>query len=146
MGNYGYIHRYRPAPAVTGIRRVYEAIRAGLTHRTDIDFVGENREATLGYTRNFLEDAFWAKRQYPNAMVLIFDVIPFYDADFDNSRAYWEPSFDALKRYDRVLVNSHHVKKNLVEDFGCDPDKVEVQWLGVDRTVFKPLTVDVAAW
>ncbi len=144
---YGYINRYTPgAPATTGIRRVYEAIRAGIAHRTDITFTGENREDVRGFTRNFLEDGFWAKRQYPNCMALIFDVIPFYDSDFQNSRAFWQPSFDALKFYDRVLVNSHHVKKNLVEDMGVDADKVEVQWLGVDRSIFKPMSVDRDAW
>ena len=144
--NYGYIHRYTPAPVVTGIRRTYEAIRTGIKGRGDIHFVGENVENVRGFERNFLEDGYLAKRGYPDCMVLIFDMIPFYDSDFQNSRTYWQPSFDALRHYSRVLVPTEWVKKNLVQDFGCDPEKVEVQLLGVDREIFKPLDLDVDAW
>lgn len=143
---FGYISRMADAPAVTGIRRVYQAIRAGVAHRTDVSFVGENRELSKGFERSFLENGLWTKRQYPNCMALVFDVIPHYDPEFQNSRSFWGPSFDALKLYDRVLVNSHHVKKNLVEDFGVEEERVEVQHLGVDLSVFKPLEIDREAW
>ena len=125
---------------------MYEACREGLKDRTDIVFDDKHFMGRHQTKRNFLEDMSWANFGFPDCMVLVQDVIPMYDADFQGTHVYWHPKFEALQQFERVLVPSNWTKQTLVEDLNVDENRVDVVPLGVNRDVFKRMNVDLFAW
>lgn len=149
VSQFAYIHKYVPKPdsGVTGIRRVYDACREGVKTRKNVEFVNSWQPPTKTFARTFLEEANWADKVLSkDAAVLVMDVIPLYDSDFNDARFWWQPKFDTFKHFDRVIVPSEWVKKTLVQDLGVKPERVDVALLGYNRDAFKLMTVDRLAW
>jgi glycosyltransferase involved in cell wall biosynthesis len=70
----------------------------------------------------------------------IHDVWPFVDAPADNpqlAQSRQRPFLEAAEKSERIVTDSQFSKGEIVRQLGVDPDRIDVVYLGVDRSLLE---------
>lgn len=138
---FGYIHHYFPdgEEKKSGLGRYYEALRADVKGRGDVEFFGLDLHRAENTKRNFLEFFQWAKAGWKNTAVGCCDLIPLLDDEFSDSRDMFQSHFNGFKAMDMVMTCSEWVKQTMVDMLHIPAERIQVQLLGFDHELFRPL-------
>lgn len=92
------------------------------------------------------------RRPPGTVVVTVHDIIPYmlrHDRQLCAYRTAADRLFDriamaGLRRADLLIADSHYSKACVVEQLGIAPERIEVVYLGIDQTGFRPLAVPEA--
>ncbi len=138
---YGYIHNRSPDAQQnkTGIGRYFDALRAGLNGRQDVEFFGLDVPKAAEKKKNFLEYHQWAKFGFKNCATGCLDLIPLLDDEFRDMREFFRGHYDGIRNAERIFAPSQWVKNTMLDMLDIKESKIQVVPLGFSREVFYPM-------